>query len=275
MRSLITAHPAASLVLLAMFLGAAPILAVSAGFLPSGTSQIGAFSASLAAFLLVALESGREGVQALVRRVLIWRVGWPWWTFALFFPVLPSIAALYLFHAIGGPPPDWSGLRPLWQVIPMIMLLTVLAGLGEEFGWRGFLLPRLQRRHGPLKASLIIGFCWGIWHIPLFLAPDTVQNEWLQDGGWLLAVGGYTLFCVAWSVQYTWIFNNTRGSVLLAAFMHGSGNAWFGGYIDVYRGHFGGILVFAASMAAVSLVIVLTKGTSGRAKSKNLLSKKG
>lgn len=263
MRWFIKAHPAASLALLAILFGVAPILAVSTGLLPDGASQIGAFSASLAAFVLVALESGKDGVKALARRVLIWRVGWFWWGFALFFPILPSIAALYLFHAIGGPLPDWSALKPLWQVIPMIILLTIFAGLGEEFGWRGCLLPRLNGAHAPLKASLIIGFIWGIWHIPLFVTPGTVQSEWLQDGGWLLAIGGYTLFCMAWSIQYTWIFNNTRGSVLLAAVMHGAGNAWFGGYIDVYRGHFGGILVFAAVMAAVSLFIILTTGAFG------------
>lgn len=263
MRSFIKAYPAASLGLLAMFLGAAPLLAVSAGLLPSGASQVGAFSASLAAFVLVALDGGREGVQALARRVLVWNVRWYWWAFVLFFPILPSVAALYLFHAIGGPLPDWSELKPLWQVIPMIVLLTIFAGLGEEFGWRGFLLPRLNGGHNPLKASLIIGLFWGIWHIPLFLTPGTVQNEWLHDGGWLLAIGGYTLFCMAWSVQYTWIFNNTQGSVLLAAVMHGSGNAWFGGYIDVYRGHFEGILVFAFVMAVVSLGIVLATGATG------------
>ncbi|NIZ12505.1 CPBP family intramembrane glutamic endopeptidase [Phaeobacter sp. HF9A] len=260
MPSLLKAYPAVLLTVVAMALGTAPILAVASGARPSGISQLGAFSASLAAFLLVAMENGWAGVRDLMRRALIWRVGWFWWAFALFFPIFPAVASLYLYHALGGPYPDWSHLKPIWQVIPMILILTLLAGFGEEFGWRGFALPRLKRKHTALGASLVIGVCWGMWHIPLFLAPGTVQSQWLQDGGWLTAVGGYTLFCIAWSVQYTWVFNNTRGSVLVAAVMHGAGNAWFGGYIDVYRGHFEGILVFAAVMAAISLLIVVTSG---------------
>jgi membrane protease YdiL (CAAX protease family) len=192
----------------------------------------------------------------------------------LLFTILPSVAALYLFNMLGGPAVDWSGLKPLSSVVPMFIMLTIFAGMGEEFGWRGFAMPRLQARYNALVSSLIVGLVWGIWHIPLFLTQGTTQSKWLADAGWIPAVVGYTVFCMAWSIQYTWLFNNTKGSVLLAAVMHGAGNVWLGGYIDVYRGHFGGVLAFTAVMAIVSIVIVLIAGPANlsRTHARNVLA---
>ena len=274
MSQIVSKYPALCLVVLAIILAALPIAAVNLGLLPPAAHQLGALSSSLAAIILVTIERGPAGVRELLGRILIWRVGVQWWAFALLFPIVPAVAALYLFNVLGGPPVDWSTLAPLTDVVPMIVILTVLAGLGEEFGWRGFALPRLQARYSALVASLIVGLLWGIWHIPLFLTDGTSQSEWLREGGWLLAVGGYTVFCMAWSVQYTWVFNNTKGSVLLAAVVHGAGNAWFGGYIDVYRGHFGGILTFTAIMVIVSIGIVLFAGPANlsRTRKKNVLA---
>jgi membrane protease YdiL (CAAX protease family) len=258
---------------MAMIFGVAPVVAVSAGLLPRGASQLGALSASLAGIALAAVEGRKGGVRELLGRLLIWRVGIRWWLFALLFTIVPSVAALYLFNLLGGPAVDWSGLKPLSSVVPMFVMLTIFAGMGEEFGWRGFALPRLQARYSALVSSLIVGLVWGIWHIPLFLTQGTTQSRWLADAGWVLPILGYTLFCMAWSIQYTWVFNNTKGSVLLAAVMHGAGNVWLGGYIDVYRGHFGGVLVFTAVMAVVSIIIVLIAGPANlsRTNERNVL----
>jgi uncharacterized protein len=253
-------YPALCLVVLAMILGTVPIVLVAAGVFPAGASQLVALSAGLAGIILAALEGRKGGVRELLGRFLIWRVGIWWWVFALFGTIIPAVAGLYLFSLLGGPAVDWSGLKPLYTVIPTIIILTILAGVGEEFGWRGFALPRLQARHNALVSSLIVGLIWGTWHIPLFFIPGTVQSAWRAEAGLIVPILGYTLFCMAWSIQYTWVFNNTRGSVLLAAVVHGAGNAFMGEYIDVYRGHFWGIVIFMVVSWAVSAVIVLAAG---------------
>jgi uncharacterized protein len=253
-------YPALCLVVLAMILGTVPIVLVAAGLLPTGASQLGALSASTAGIILAAVEGRRHGVRELLGRFLIWRVGLRWWAFVLLFPVIPAVIALYLYHLVGGPAVDWSGLKPLYTIVPMMIMLTIAAGIGEEFGWRGFALPRLQARHNALVSSIIIGIIWGMWHVSLFFIPGTVQYQWRMDEGLIVPVLAYTLYLVAASIQFTWVFNNTRGSVLLAAVMHGAGNAWIGGYIDVYRGHFGGILMFMVVSLVVSAVIVLAAG---------------
>jgi uncharacterized protein len=271
MSTIIRKYPALSLFVLAIIFGSAPLIAINAGLLPESADQLGAFSASLAAIILAAIEGRKGGVRELLGRFLIWRVGLRWWAFALLFGVIPAVAALYLFNLFGGPAVTWAGLKPLSSFVPLLIILTVLAGMGEEFGWRGFAMPRLQARYNALVSSLIIGLLWGIWHIPLFLTDGTIQSKWLAEAGWIAPVG-YAVFCMAWSIQYTWVFNNTKGSVLLAAVIHGAVNAW-NGYIDIYRGNFGGILVYMALSVIVSIIIVIAAGPAhlSRTKERNVL----
>jgi membrane protease YdiL (CAAX protease family) len=84
---------------------------------------------------------------------------------------------------------------------------------GEEIGWRGYVLPRLQAKHSALASSLILGVIWGFWHLPKYLAPGNTSSFAL-----------FMLKIVADSVLYTWLFNNTKGSLLLTTIFHASGN---------------------------------------------------
>ena len=261
MSTFVKKYPAISLLVLAMIFGTAPIFAVATGLLPPAASQLGALSSSLAAVVLVVVEGRKGGLRELLGRGLIWRVGIWWWAFAVFFMIVPSVAGLYLYNLLGGPAVDWSGLGPLYTVVPMFIFLTIAAGIGEEFGWRGFLLPRLQTRHNALVSGLIVGVAWATWHIPLFFIKGTSQYEQQLQGGLLPAILGYAAFVIAQSVQFTWLFNNTRGSVLLAAVFHGASNAW-AGYIDIYRGHFDGILTFMAVSVLITIIIVVMSGAT-------------
>ena len=277
MSTFVKKYPALSLFVLAFILGNAPSLAVAAGLLPTWATQLSALSASTAGIILVAIVGRKGSVRELLGRFLIWRVGIQWWAFALLFMIIPAVAALYLFHLFGGPPVDWSGLGPLYSVVPSMIILIIFAGMGEEFGWRGFALPRLQARHNALVSSLIIGALWAIWHIPLYFIEGTTQYDWRMEGGLIPTFLGYSAFVIAWSIQYTWVFNNTKGSVLLAAVMHGAGNAWLG-YIDVFsRGHFGGIMVLSIVSVIVSIIIVLMAGPTNlsRTNHRNVLELEG
>lgn len=274
MSALVKRHPATSLFILASVLGVTPLALVAAGMVPSGFSQFGALSASAAGIILAAIEGGRRGIQELLNRGLVWRVGFGWWGVALFYTAVIAAAALYTAGLMGGSTVEWTALGPIWGVVPMMLVLIVLAGLGEEFGWRGFLLPRLQIRHNALVSSLIVGALHSLWHVPLFLLDGTVQHEWAQEVGLIPAFLGYSVFVIAWAIQLTWVFNNTRGSVLLVAVVHGAGNAWIGGYFDVH-GQTGmvGNAFLAILMAMVSLAIVMVAGPThlSRAKQRDTL----
>ncbi len=261
MSTVVRKYPAVSLLILAMIFGFAPALLVSTGLLSPAWIQLGALSASLAAIVLVLIEGRKGGLRELLSRALIWRVGIRWWIFALFYAIVPSVAALYLYQLLGGPAVDWSGLEPLYTIVPSFIFLTLAAGIGEEFGWRGFLLPRLQARHNALVSGLIVGVAWATWHVPLFFIEGTSQYEQRLAGGLLPAILGYAIFVIVQSVQFTWLFNNTRGSVLLAAVFHGASNAW-AGYLGMGNVPFGGILVFVALTVLITVVIVALAGAT-------------
>lgn len=266
MTAIVKSHPVISFFLLSVLLGMLPLALVSSGLLPVAFSQLGAFSASIAGFILASIGAGRESVTDLLRRVLIWRVGFRWWITAILYTAIMAAAALFLSSKFDGITIDWQSLPPIYQVIPMMFILIVLAGLGEEFGWRGFLIPVLQCRHSALVSSLIIGVCHSFWHLPLFLVEGTAQSEWAQQLGLIPAFLGYSVFVIAWAIQLSWFFNNTKGSVLLVAVVHGAGNAWIGGYFDV-SGNAGtlGNNMLTVLMATLSLALVVIAG-------KNLMS---
>jgi len=245
---------------LAMILSALPISLVSIGVLPSGAIQLGALSPSIAAFVFAFANGGKDALFSLLKRGIAWRAPTHIWFFALFFLLIPAIVSVYLTGLITGNAFNLGSLPPLVSVIPMIVVLTILAGFGEEYGWRGYLMPKLMNGQNAVVASLIVGLAWGVWHMPLFFTPGSVQQEWAAQAGMFSAIAGYTLFCIVWSVQYAWIYVHSKGSVLLAAIFHGAGNAWIGGYIDVYRGDVTGVFVFTVVMAVCSLILYLAFG---------------
>src|SRR5215212_1294474 len=163
---------------------------------------------TLAAFIMTGITEGREGVGHFLRRFVLWRVGLRWYLFALL--GIPVIAVLSVVVIPGA-------LAPL-SVLGVFVYVFFLGGaLGEEPGWRGFALPRLQSLHGPLLGTLILGPLWGLWHLPLFFTPWNVLTTFN------LVVFVVATTCLA--IMYTWVFNNTKGSVLMAILIHASFNA--------------------------------------------------
>jgi hypothetical protein len=124
---------------------------------------------------------------------------------------------------IGGTMPDF-GQPFIRQFVPpsLNLVLAALAFLlfqvfvnGEEFGWRGYALPKLQARHTALVASLIIGVVWGLWHVPKYLTAGDPHDLPF----WLFA-----LHSIASAILFTWVFNKTRGSLLIMLLLHAAVN---------------------------------------------------
>ncbi|WP_246514910.1 CPBP family intramembrane glutamic endopeptidase [Desulfonema limicola] len=92
------------------------------------------------------------------------------------------------------------------------LLFSVIKGPIEEFGWRGLALPLLQRKFAPVWAGLILGAVWGVWHFPAFLLSGTQQSNW--------SFAPFFTGCMAISIIATALFNDSKGSILIAAFFH-------------------------------------------------------
>jgi membrane protease YdiL (CAAX protease family) len=178
---------------------------------------IGTFSGpTVSAFVVTAVSEGREGVVQLLRRIVQWRVGIAWYLFA--FIGLPAIETLGTIAIPGvlasATSIDW--LTELMSAAVFFVYPGLLAGpLGEEIGWRGFALPRLQRLQGPVKASLILGVLWAFWHAPIWFS-----GQWSTPSVPNIAV--YVFWIVAVTFIFTWVFNNSQGSVFMAILLHGT-----------------------------------------------------
>jgi membrane protease YdiL (CAAX protease family) len=139
-----------------------------------------------------------------------------WYLFALVgIPVIALLSVVVLPGALASFQ-GLSALSPLTLLGLFAYILFFGGALGEEPGWRGFALPRLQSMHGPLLGSLILGALWALWHLPLFFTP------WNELTTLNVVVFVLTTTCLA--IMYTWVFNNTKGSVLMAILIHATFN---------------------------------------------------
>jgi uncharacterized protein len=122
---------------------------------------------TLAAFIMTGATEGRAGIHSLLRRYVLWRVGLRWYLIVL---LGPPVIILLVTIALPGALASFRTLAPL-APLPLLVsfpLILIFGGaLFEEGGWRGFALPRLQRLHGPLVGTLILGILWTCWPAPV------------------------------------------------------------------------------------------------------------
>lgn len=183
-------------------------------------SRIGTFGPVLAALLLTAFRGGKGEVKKLLKKLLIWRVRIGWYVFSFLSTAIIVLGAIGLHVWLGGALPEFEDLGQIYLVIPIFLFVLVFSTLGEEIGWRGYALPRLQARYGALTSSLILGIIWGLWHLPLFW----MKGDFHQD----IPIGLFMLQILGFSILYTWLFNNTRGSLLIAHLFHAASNTTLG-----------------------------------------------
>ncbi len=120
----------------------------------------------LPAWVVWSSFSRRPGVRMILQTLTAWRAAPIWYLAALLLPLIVSAAGIALLALLGQPLPPWPRTEPLPALLPLLLstfVATLLYGgpLGEEIGWRGFALPRLQAQHSPLVASLLLSVVWG------------------------------------------------------------------------------------------------------------------
>ncbi len=166
------------------------------------------YSPAIAAFAIVVYNTGIAGLRSFLGRILLWRCSLAWYAFLIIgIPLVFILGSTFRGNLLNDPFPFAS-----MQSVLVSLFLAAIKGPIEEFGWRGLALPLLQRKFAPLWAGVILGVIWGVWHLPAFLLSGTQQSGW-----------SFTAFffgCLAISVIATALFNQSRGSILLAAFFH-------------------------------------------------------
>jgi uncharacterized protein len=170
---------------------------------------------SLLAIVLTALLLGRGALRKLLGRLLIWRVDPRWYLVVVLLPVALSGGMVALNAFVGGPAIS-VGVSLLTVVITLAFFIFPGSALGEEIGWRGYALPRLQSGRSALSASLILGVIWAFYHLPLFFTGQAFRSPSLLVP---FVVSGLAL-----SVILTWVYNSTGGSLLLVVLLHAAAN---------------------------------------------------
>ena len=192
-------------------LPAAPVLLLIMGYGPT-----------FAAVITSAAIGGKPEVKALLKRLLIWRVGWTWWAVTLLLNGGIILLALAFYGLTGNEVPAFTSpsVALLWQ-IPLTFVLVALIN-GEEVGWRGFALPRMQARYGLFITGVVLGTIETVFHLPIFF------NNGPSDAGGQSGVP-FAAFLVSGILAvylFAWLYGHTRGSLLIATMFHASMNAW-------------------------------------------------
>ena len=182
---------------------------------------VGAFAPMLAAITLVTRAAGWEGTRAFLGQALDFRFKPVYLVLAMALPLLIHAIAHYLALAVGLDVaqtlfPNEIPVAPLVLAIPYFILMLVIGGGQEEFGWRGYAQEPLQEKIGVIRASLVIGAIWGIWHLPLwFMAGD------LHGSYSFLA---FVTMTTSISIVYAWLYNSSGKKLIVVMFFHAMSN---------------------------------------------------
>ena len=177
---------------------------------------IGVFAPGLMAIVLTARVSGRDGVVALLRRLVDWQIPARWYVFAISYVFIIKLTVALVLRAATGTWPLFGQL-PWYLMLAATLVSTLVGGqAGEELGWRGYALPRLAARFGLGAASVLLGVLWACWHLPLFFIAGT------DTAGQSFPL--YLLQVTALSVAMAWLYAHTRGSLLPVMLLHAAVN---------------------------------------------------
>lgn len=224
----LTRHPLATYFALAYVLSWSveiPLAAAAQGWtrwhVPLAFHYLAAYGPLLAAVITTWLIEGAPGLRHLAARMVRWRVRPVWWVVAVSPLFLYGISAVVL-RVLRGTWTD-AGLLGRINALPDLglgawLFWLVTFGIGEETGWRGFALPRLQQRSSALSATVVLAGLWITWHLPTFLYLPTYMKLGLT------VLPGFAVGIAAGAVVLTWLYNSTRGSILVVAVGHATLN---------------------------------------------------
>lgn len=236
---------------------------------PPGVSVLAIFTPAVIAIVLHVYDTGLAGLRTALQPLTAWRFGLRWWIVVLgLAPVMLGVSyAAYLSLSLGGAfDPALAQIDgPLGlAIVPIALLVALVLAMGEELGWRGYLLPLLQTRFGAAIASLVLGVCWFAWHVPLQFVPGDANS------GFPLALWGLSI--VATAFVYSWLFNNTGGSVLTVTLFHGLFNT-LGPFIALHPSVTGNPLsvsVLVGVYLTFAIVILPLYGTTSFTRPQNV-----
>jgi membrane protease YdiL (CAAX protease family) len=223
--------------------------------LPKYHHYLGSFGPMIAAFIVTYILAGWRGVNDLLKKLGNWKVNWKWYMVVLVIPVLLVVVAGYTDEIINQQSFTMKGFStnaelPQFGPLAYFLFNFFTFGIGEETGWRGFALPALQKKYSALASTLILSIGWACWHIPSFIyRPLYSQMD-------MAGIAGFFMSMLMGSVILTWLYNSTKGSLLIVAVFHAVIELMFmSANVTIKMSSYMG----AAFMVAAIAIILLTR----------------
>ena len=181
--------------------------------------QFGVYGPLIGGLVATRMDGGKQGLTDLWSRIIKWNIGGRWYLTALAITFLITGIPVGIFALAGGFSPSTVALSYVFFAF-LVQLLT--SGFGEEPGWRGFLLPRLQVRYGGEKYIWIMGLIWAVWHYPvtiLYTLPNIQNASMLQVVITIIVtLAGQTLSLIGISFIFAWLYRQTQSVFLMIVF---------------------------------------------------------
>jgi len=224
------------------------------------------FGPAIAAIVMTSVISGKAGLYELRQRIRQVRASSKWYLFVLL--GIPALVMLGIIVQPGAISSFKGFTTSLLVGYPFSLIAVFLGvGLGEEPGWRGFALPRMQKQYGSLRGTVLLGILWSCWHLPDFLTASKGGGE---ETGWSTFLTNFPIFTLAvvsLSVIMTWLYNYTHGSLFIAILAHASIDApeaagWTALFPAVSMIGLHWAILIAFAIPAI-LILILTRGRLG------------
>lgn len=203
---------------------------------------------ALAAILVSGILSGQPGVKSLMSKLTLWNIKLKWYIVSIVIPIIMATANVI-----------YTGFRI--NAVTAITVVGVIIGcIGEELGWRGFLLPQLQKKHNPLKSSFAVGILWEIWHLPLRIVI-------LYTGDiptFLITYVTLAMATMALSITLTSIYNNAKESIVPSVLLHSINNILMCIFIPLQTS-FIQTLIFTLATIGLTVIVVRQYGLARNA----------
>lgn len=205
-------------------------------------SILSVFTPSIVALVITIITRGKKGVSDLFIKQTVQKTSLKWYLFSII--GIPGLVCLAVLTSLSFD--IFSFELRTTQLLPQIIVI-ILIGVGEEYGWRGFLLPRLMKKFNVFKSSMILGLIWGFWHFPAYLIGTGVPLE--------MNFMVFLLWVVLGTLFISWIYYYSQ-SVLTSILVHVSANAAFN-YLPVLPEFTGSMEVFWIFIGYLTTLMIL------------------
>jgi len=177
---------------------------------------LGSFGPSIIGVILTIYFGGKVEVTKLFKRLTIYKFK-PWlYIFVILLCPIVMTLSIFIHNLLGGNLNYFNSINPIQIILVFIFILILGGPLGEEIGWRGFVLARLQKTNSSVKSAMILGVIWAIWHIPLFFLKGSSQYGF--------PYGIFFVNTIAFSIIIAYVLNKSGESLFLSMLFHGAFN---------------------------------------------------